>query len=57
MDRIFTPFFRGTNRSFSEGYGIGLPLTHKIIGLHRGKLSVTSEVGLGTTFRVQLPRR
>jgi signal transduction histidine kinase len=56
VDKIFTPFFRGTNRAFSEGYGIGLPLTHKIIGLHRGKIRVTSEVGKGTTFTVSLPR-
>lgn len=52
---IFTPFFRGGNKEYAEGHGIGLPLTDKIIHLHRGSLSVNSKPGEGTTFTVELP--
>lgn len=52
---IFTPFFRGTNKKFAEGNGIGLSLTQKIISLHKGTISVTSKIGEGTIFMVTLP--
>ncbi len=55
IDRIFTPFYRGTNSKFSDGNGIGLPLTKKIIQLHKGVISVTSTGVDGTTFTVRLP--
>jgi signal transduction histidine kinase len=54
-DKIFTPFFRGENRTYSEGNGIGLSLTQKIIHLHNGTISVQSIVQEGTTFTVKLP--
>lgn len=52
---IFTPFFRGSNKSFANGNGIGLSLTQKIIALHNGTISVVSERNEGTTFTVELP--
>lgn len=55
LAHIFTPFFRGGNKEYAEGHGIGLPLTDKIIHLHRGSLSVNSKPGEGTTFTVELP--
>ncbi|TCO09770.1 HAMP domain-containing sensor histidine kinase [Natronoflexus pectinivorans] len=55
ITEIFQPFFRGSNRSYTEGNGIGLPLAHKIISLHKGSISVTSETGKGTTFVVTIP--
>lgn len=55
MEAIFTPFFRGENKSYTDGNGIGLALTQRIISLHRGSIEVQSEIGLGTTFTVQLP--
>jgi len=55
LTHIFTPFYRGNNRTHAAGSGIGLSLTQKIIHLHKGDLSVTSEVGKGTTFSIQLP--
>lgn len=42
MKSIFTPFFRGSNKSFAEGNGIGLSLTHKIIEIHAGEILVKS---------------
>lgn len=52
---IFTPFYRGANKKYAEGHGIGLSLTSKIIHLHQGSLSVASRVSEGTTFTVELP--
>ena len=51
LEMIFTPFFS----SRPSGNGLGLPLAAKIIDLHGGHLSVTSEVGQGTEFTVRLP--
>lgn len=54
LTQIFTPFFRGDNKKFAEGNGIGLSLTQRIIHLHGGTLSVTSEVAQGSVFTVRL---
>ncbi len=51
MDRVFIPFFTTKN----TGTGLGLPLVHKIVVNHNGKLSVGSIPGVGTTFSVTLP--
>lgn len=51
---IFTPFFRGTNKSFADGNGIGLSLTHKIIQLHKGQINVVSTPNKGTMFTIKL---
>jgi signal transduction histidine kinase len=55
MKNIFTPFYRGENKTFAEGNGIGLSLTQKIITLHKGIIAVLSKEKLGTTFTVELP--
>ena len=52
---IFDPFFRASNTNHYEGYGIGLPLTHTIIRLHKGDIKIQSQVGKGTTVVVTLP--
>ncbi|MDM1406215.1 HAMP domain-containing sensor histidine kinase [Myroides sp. DF42-4-2] len=54
LDSIFIPFYRGKNQTYKEGNGIGLPLTNKIINLHKGSLQVVSKVGEGTTFTIRL---
>jgi len=55
LAHIFTPFYRGANKGYAEGHGIGLPLTSKIIQLHGGAIDVHSRVGEGTAFTVELP--
>jgi len=52
--KIFTPFYRGENKQFANGNGIGLSLTARIIQLHNGSISVESVVGEGTIFTVRL---
>lgn len=54
-ENMFGLFYRGDNKGEVEGYGIGMALTLKIISLHKGKISVFSKEGEGTTFVVSLP--
>lgn len=55
IDNLFTPFYRGKNKKFAEGNGIGLSLTRRIVILHHGTVSVTSVVGKGSDFVITLP--
>jgi signal transduction histidine kinase len=52
LDNIFTPFFRGGNKRYAPGNGIGLSLTKRIITLHQGTIIVQSHQGEGTTFTI-----
>ena len=54
LENIFTPFYRGSNKKFADGNGIGLFLTQKIILLHEGTVEVKSQEGEGTTFTIKL---
>lgn len=50
---IFKPFYRGMNKYLSEGNGIGLSLTQKIIELHYASIMLDVDEGY-TVFRVEL---
>lgn len=54
LSQIFIPFYRGENKSYAEGNGIGLPLTKKIIDLHQGTVSVVSGINGGAMFTIEL---
>jgi signal transduction histidine kinase len=54
LQHIFTPFYRGGNKKFVAGNGIGLFLTQKIISLHKGNIEVASTEHIGTTFTIIL---
>lgn len=57
LPRMFERFHRieGMEGRTHEGTGIGLALVQELIKLHSGRIEVSSEVGRGTTFRVQIP--
>jgi signal transduction histidine kinase len=50
---IFTPFF---STKETLGTGLGLAVTAKIIRVHGGEISVESEPGRGTVFRILIPK-
>lgn len=54
LKHIFKPFYRGLNKIYADGNGIGLSLTQKIILLHKGIISVLSDKKSGTVFTVEL---
>jgi signal transduction histidine kinase len=52
IDKVFDPFFTSKRR---EGTGLGLSISQTLIKRQRGQITVESEVGRGSTFRVWLP--
>lgn len=57
LDKLFKKFSRVSNEGTirTEGTGLGLYLSQRIINLHNGEITVKSVSGKGTTFTVQLP--
>ncbi|MEW5851420.1 MAG: HAMP domain-containing sensor histidine kinase [Myxococcota bacterium] len=57
MPRIFEPFRRAAATADGiPGVGLGLSVVRRIVKAHRGRITVSSQVGVGTTFRVELPQ-
>ncbi|MBF5066613.1 histidine kinase, partial [Salmonella enterica subsp. enterica serovar Istanbul] len=53
LDRIFDPFF--TTKAVGTGTGLGLSICHTLVSGMGGTITVESEEGRGTSFRVAIP--
>jgi two-component system NtrC family sensor kinase len=53
ISRIFDPFF--TTKELGKGTGLGLSTSYGIIDGHGGRIDVKSQMGKGTSFRIELP--
>ncbi|MFL9455498.1 sensor histidine kinase [Scytonema millei] len=56
IDKLFTSFFRCSNTGHLPGTGLGLAIVKNAVELHKGQITVESQLGVGTTFTVILPR-
>ncbi|MEI2724659.1 MAG: PAS domain S-box protein [Verrucomicrobiota bacterium] len=55
LPRLFSAFHRGANASHVPGTGLGLTIVKRCVELHRGRITVKSALGHGTTVTVRLP--
>ncbi len=53
IEKIFDPFY--TTKSVGQGTGLGLSISYGIVKSHGGSIEVSSQVGEGTTFIIDLP--
>lgn len=56
MQKMFDKFYQGDTSHSTEGNGLGLALSMKVLELVKGNIKVKSELGIGTTIVVTLPK-
>ncbi len=53
QDKIFDLFYRGENKNYEKGNGIGLPIVRRIVEMHQGIILLHSSPGEGSIFRIR----
>ncbi|WP_438462845.1 sensor histidine kinase [Marinomonas sp. PE14-40] len=53
FEKIFDPFF--TTKTVGQGTGLGLYISYKIVKDHKGDINISSDLGKGTEFILELP--
>ncbi len=58
LPHVFEKFYQANNQksASAKGTGLGLAIAKEIVEAHQGSISCESEVGVGTTFNILLPR-
>jgi signal transduction histidine kinase len=54
VGRVFERFYRGSGSLEQEGFGLGLSIAKRMVGVMGGEIGVRSEIGVGSTFWVRL---
>jgi signal transduction histidine kinase len=60
LQNIFNRFYRGDKSRtglYQSGSGLGLSIVQRIVELHQGTIEVESQLNLGSTFRIIIPRK
>lgn len=55
LPHIFEPFYRINDHKIKDGFGLGLSMASRIIKIHKGEITVSSQIGKGSTFTILLP--
>lgn len=55
--KLYEPFYRAQNVGHVPGAGLGLAVVKKCVELHGGEISLTSDIGSGTTVEVSIPHQ
>ncbi len=56
LEHLFEPFYRAGNAGGIQGTGLGMVIVKQMIEAHSGTITIKSELGVGTTFFITLPR-
>jgi len=55
LKHIFKKYYRGTNTGeMHKGSGLGMAISKEIIEIHKGKIYVSSEIGIGTKIIIEI---
>ena len=56
-EKVFSPYYRGSQgKRFPQGMGLGLSIAEDLVRAHGGRLELTSSRGIGSKFKVWLPK-
>lgn len=57
QERMFVPFFRGANAKTGKGFGLGLPIVHRIVRIHDAQIMYQFTDDMNNRFIIQFKRK